>query len=144
MKNVSCLLFIAFFWIELFCCSGINNSQRENQKGRPMLVITRDDVNKEFSLREGETFQIILRENPTTGYMWNVHQADPLHLKLESENYSAPEEDSLAVGKGGKKTLTFKVLKAGTVELILWLRRPWEDPSKFSDSFRVRLRISSP
>jgi inhibitor of cysteine peptidase len=109
-----------------------------------MLVITRDDVNKEISLRVGETFQIILAENPTTGYIWVVHQADPLYLKLESEKYSAPKEDSLVVGKGGEKTLTFKALKAGTVELILSLRRSWEDPSKFSDSFRVRLKISNP
>ena len=115
------------------------NIKREKDR----KVITHKENGREFKITVGETFQVSLPENPTTGYQWKVYKSGAPFVDLEKEEYVEPGED-LAMpiaGRGGTKFLAFKAAKPGETELALRLRRSWEDESKFADFFSVKLKI---
>ena len=121
--------------------------ERENMKAeKGQKIITHKDNGREFKITVGETFQVSLSENPTTGYQWKVYKSGAPFVALKKEEFIEPKEDlpRPRVGRGGTKILTFKVAKVGETELILRLRRSWEDESKFVDSFLVKLKIVEP
>jgi len=73
----------------------------------------------------GDTFSVVLAENPSSGFRWMIAQApDEAIAVLESEDYvpSTP----MAIGSGGRKTLTFRATGRGQATLILEHRRPWD------------------
>lgn len=121
--------------------------ESENMKAeKGQKIITHKDNGRGFKITVGEKFQVSLAENPTTGYQWKVYKSGAPFVELEKEEYVEPEEDSAKprVGRGGTKILTFKAANMGKTELILRLRRSWEDESKFVDSFSVKLKIVEP
>lgn len=109
-------------------------------------VITHKNNGREFKISVGETFQVSLPENPTTGYEWKVRKSGSPFIGLEKEEFVEPKEDlpRPKVGRAGTKILTFKAAKVGKTELALRLRRSWEDERKFVDSFSVKLKIVEP
>jgi inhibitor of cysteine peptidase len=106
-------------------------------------VITQKENGREVELMAGETFQVSLPENPTTGYRWTVYGSSATLVGLEKEEYDAPGEDPARpmLGRGGTRVLTFKAAEPGAVELVLRLRRSWEKESEFAASFSVKLKI---
>ena len=112
------------------------------KKDQKMEIFTQQHDGKEFKMRRGETFQVILSENPTTGHLWTIYKSGTPHISLVSKSFSSPEEEPPIVGGGGTRIFTFKATKVGLAELILRLRRPWDEEGKFSDSFRIKLKIS--
>lgn len=72
-------------------------------------------------------FTISLDENPTTGYKWEpVFDKDIFELVC---NKYAPF-CKRRVGSGGKRDLTFKLLKSGTYTLKVEYKKPKEKPIK--------------
>ncbi|TET70367.1 MAG: hypothetical protein E3J56_08095 [Candidatus Aminicenantes bacterium] len=106
-----------------------------------MEIFTQKHNGKEFKIHIGETFQVILPENPTTGYIWTVYKPGTPNISLVSKSFSSPQEEPPAVGRGGTRIFTFRASEVGLAELHLRLRRPWEEESKFSDSFHIKLKI---
>jgi len=112
------------------------------KRDHKMEIFTRQYDGKEFKIQVGETFQVILPENPTTGHLWTVYKSGTPHISLVSKSFSSPQEEPPIEGRGGTRIFTFKASEVGLAELILRLRRPWEEEGKFSDSFRIKLKIS--
>ena len=112
------------------------------KRDHKMEIFTRQYDGKEFNIQVGLTFQVILPENPTTGHLWTVYKSGTPHISLVSKSFSSPQEEPPIEGRGGTRIFTFKAAKIGLAELILRLRRPWEEEGKFSDSFRIKLKIS--
>jgi len=80
----------------------------------------------------GESFNISLESNPTTGYMWEP-EFDTEFLKLVDRKYVA---DSTLIGFPGVETLVFEALKAGESEIKLVYKRSWEN-GYISDQSRL-------
>ena len=79
-----------------------------------------------LELRAGQTFDLRLPSNPTTGFRWLLRDAAPQVLQsLGPEVYSNPEDAGL-VGSAGISTWRFQVAKAGEGQLALTYERPWE------------------
>ena len=78
----------------------------------------------------GETFQISLNSNPSTGFRW---QLDTVAVKLgipegkEGGDFQAPPNRD--IGSGGKQLFTFEAKTAGKEELVFHYKRPWESNS---------------
>ena len=113
-------------------------------KDRDILRLTEADAGREVAVEAGESFEVVLNETPTSGYLWVVHKIDPEYARLESEAYAEPGSDERRVGGGREKVFTFKALKAGRTALELWLRRSWEEPEEHDKSFEVTIRIEKP
>lgn len=76
----------------------------------------------------GQTINITLDSNITTGYKWNlVTEPDVQVLKLLSSDYVAPGVGNPPlVGAGGKEVWKFQTTGRGTTSLKLAYFRPFE------------------
>ncbi|HJO92099.1 MAG TPA: protease inhibitor I42 family protein [Victivallales bacterium] len=82
-----------------------------------------DDSDKTFKGKTGETFTILLKSNPTTGYDWHVGEYDKKIIELVKSKYTP---NSKLIGAGGSKLYTFKILATGKANLKFDYKRAWE------------------
>lgn len=77
-----------------------------------------------INAKVGDTIQVVLEGNPTTGYNWYPADLDATILSSVGE----PEfkAESNLIGAGGMVTNTFKAEGPGTVTLTLNYWRVWE------------------
>lgn len=80
--------------------------------------------NPDFRVNSGESFEIKLKGNPTTGYLWALARL-PEHFYLLSESY-VPDQPML-MGSGGTYHFTFLAMKPKTEgDFLFYMLRPWE------------------
>jgi len=103
-------------------------------------VIDLDAANNGASLETttGQTINITLDSNITTGYKWNlVTEPDAKVLKLLSSQYVEPgASNPPVVGAGGKEIWKFQTTGRGTASLKLAYFRPF-DPGQVAKEFSV-------
>jgi inhibitor of cysteine peptidase len=73
----------------------------------------------------GQTFRIVLRSNPTTGYSW-MADFDQTVLEKVTDTFVAPRPVRDIVGASGHQVFTFRAKTTGTTTLTLTYARPWE------------------
>jgi len=102
-------------------------SSAEAAKGTLKLGVK--DDGKTFAVKVGDTFQVVIPGNPTTGYAWAVALADSdsaLVQQVGEPQYAADSTDGSLVGSGGVYTFTFKAIAKGQALLKLDYARAWE------------------
>ena len=92
--------------------------------GMPLLKLDDDNNNQIVELQVGQKADLVLDENPTTGYRWEIASMDKAVLKQAEEPEFKP--DSEAIGAGGEKTFHFKAVAPGRTTLKLIYHRSWE------------------
>ena len=102
------------------------------------VVVTKADADKTVTASPGQTLEVVLDANPSTGYTWTVATA-PEFLKSEGEPTFASEAASGVVGAGGKQTLKFSVTATGKGSLSLNYVRPWETGVAPAETFKVEV-----
>ena len=112
------------------------------QEKEVMITLTKENDGGEYQFRPGQIFQVVLPENPTTGYRWTVAEPAPSNITLIRQEYTAKHHDPLIVGAGGVRTMTFQAGSEGSTHLVLLLRRAWEAEGEHVDSFNLSLHIA--
>ncbi len=112
-----------------------NDNERDSK-----LLLTEDDNGKSFQVPLGNTIQIRLNSNRTTGFSWNDATQSKKLQRIGEINYQA--EGSLP-GSGGVATATFTTAKVGKGKIILEYKRVFEEkpPAK---TFSVKIDITQP
>lgn len=106
MKKIYVLLSVA---ILSFACLTLNPNTE--------TTITTDSA-QPIEVQAGETFNIIIDSNPTTGYHWElVGELDADVLQFVSHDYKADEP--VLTGSGGADVWTFTAVSAGQVQITL-------------------------
>ena len=77
-------------------------------------------------MKVGETYKLLLSENPTTGYTWQLNDGLNSDLISLEGNYKSDAQAPGMVGVGGVKEITIKALKSGTGKFQAQNSRPWE------------------
>jgi inhibitor of cysteine peptidase len=90
------------------------------------IKLTAADAGSTVNMRVGETLEISLEGNPTTGYTWEL-SPDQQDL-LVQDGQTQFKADTTLLGSGGLVTLQFKPLGQGTAELKLIYHRTFEPP----------------
>lgn len=93
----------------------------------PLLIIfgcSNDRLPQEVTAEE-KWLEIVLKENPTTGYSWTMDDFDTTVLQLEKDEYSASPTEG-TVGSGGTHLYRFTGQKEGNVTLTFRYYRNWE------------------
>jgi len=108
---------------------------------RPVVLDANDD-GRTVKIGANETIEVILKGNPTTGYVWTVVLPPDAAAILEQVGEPEYVADSDALGAGGTYTFTFRGLAAGEVELKLEYARPSETEPPL-DTFSVTVRVES-
>ena len=77
-------------------------------------------------MKVGETYKLLLSENPTTGYTWQLNDGLNSDLISLESSYKTDAHAPGMVGVGGVKEITIKALKSGTGKFQAQNSRSWE------------------
>jgi inhibitor of cysteine peptidase len=107
------------------------------------MVQVDDSFNgSQVELHVGETLEINLSENASSGFQWLIPREAVRKLeKILHERGSAAEGADSPPGKPGVRHFYFEALGPGTVELELHYRRPWETAKPPARKFKLRIRV---
>lgn len=86
-------------------------------------VYTNDDSGRDVSESVGNRFGIVLPENPTTGYSWNMTFSPGLVLVRDDFIPSHASEN--IAGRGGIRSFIFEARETGDQLVHAEYRRPW-------------------
>lgn len=90
-----------------------------------------------ISIGVGDTIQISLKGNPTTGYDWTGDVKSP--LKLIKRDFKA---DTHMTGSGGTATFTVKAVKTGKSKMVFAYKRSWEKVAPLQ-TFELNINVAS-
>ena len=107
MKKIYLLLAVAFLSVG---CQTLN--QGADSEGGLNLT----DPSQPIEVQAGESFEIVIASNPSTGYHWEI-VGDLTSVEFVSLDYKADEP--VLAGSGGVDVWTFKALSAGKTQIIL-------------------------
>lgn len=107
-----------------------------------MLVIDQAQNNRAVKVAPGQSFQVQLPENPTTGFRWRSQSTIPSPLRVVEDVF---EPSASGVGAGGARHWTFVADTIATIGLQFELRRGGQqEPAKtFSVTVEVTLGKAS-
>jgi len=106
-------------WVEVICDDFYENNH-----------FTSDQM---LEVQAGETFEVKLCSNPTTGFQWSEEAqiSDTAIAIQESHEFIGPESDPPPPpGTPGQEIWTFKALKQGSSTIFFEYSRPWEGGEK--------------
>jgi predicted secreted protein len=89
----------------------------------------------------GEVFEIRLRENPMTGFRWNLVTDGAPGCALIHDNFMP---GSTVPGQGGVHSWRFRGLHAGGCVIELHHGRPWERGESAGRPFILHVRVKQP
>jgi inhibitor of cysteine peptidase len=104
-------------------------------------TITKQDNGKEFSVNVGDSIQIELEENGTTGYVWQIDNLDKKYFELVLEDTRNTTRDNKIVGTPVIGIWQIKTLRKGSASIKMNYFRSWEGKESTIDHFAVDLRI---
>jgi inhibitor of cysteine peptidase len=102
------------------------------------ISLDEGDDGSRITLEAGQTVDIRLEGNPTTGFTWEVAEVDDAILRQIGEIEFDPF--SGLIGSAGIQTLRFEAVGSGQMTLKLAYHRPWEtEPSL--DTFNIHVTV---
>jgi inhibitor of cysteine peptidase len=97
---------------------------------------------REVTLHTGESLEVRLSENPTTGHRWNepeeFRSGWTSVLKQVDDTFDSPGP---VPGKPGTRILRFEAIQAGNADLVLHNRRSWDKDAEPARIFRLRVQV---
>ncbi|HXU40097.1 MAG TPA: protease inhibitor I42 family protein [Blastocatellia bacterium] len=106
-----------------------------------MKQITEDSNGTEIHLTAGETFEVRLEENRSTGFKWVIES--PSEGANEACSLAGDSfEKGKAVGEPGNHHWEFRADHAGSCTITLSYQRPWESGQSTPRSFKLNVRVS--
>ena len=98
------------------------------------------DNGRAIKMKPGDTLEIVLDANPTTGYQWKALPWDTEVIEqIDKPVYKSKSE---AIGSGGKLTFYFKALSTGQTPLKFIYFRDFERDVPPIKSFKVTIVVS--
>jgi inhibitor of cysteine peptidase len=130
--------------VKLICVAALFGLLIPCVHAQKQKMIQVDDAfnGREVTLHVGQTLEVSLSENASTGYRWTI----PPELKSKLEPVLREREGSVDApegppGKPGVRHLYFEAAAAGTVGLELHYRRSWETNTPPARTFKLRVVV---
>jgi inhibitor of cysteine peptidase len=103
----------------------------------PMEVYNESADGSTITVPVNGTFAVVLAENPTTGYSWNVMVTSG--LEITNDSYLAPE--SGLVGAGGSHEWDIKAIASGQQEFSGIYMQPWMNVTGNETTFILQVAV---
>lgn len=103
-----------------------------------MPQLDQSSHNTEVALKIGETLEIALPENPTTGYHWELRSGgEPACAPTDS----AFEAAGTKPGQGGIRRWRFEAVREGSGSIDLVNRRAWEKDKAPAQAHHLTVKV---
>jgi predicted secreted protein len=102
-------------------------------------VVTDDDKGSTVQVKAGDTLEVRLKSNPSTGYTWSVHPKSSVLLRLDSETQAQstdPNPDRPVL-----QVFHFAVKRAGDGILLMRYARARQKPFLGEEQFTLHVVI---
>lgn len=106
-------------------------------------VITEADNGTNISLENGSIFFLKLKENPTTGYSWELNLSQGLS-NISGQYYPAKQPEGVEhplVGAGGVHLWEIKVVADGSQQVKGIYKRPWDSETGTEEKFTLNVEV---
>ncbi|WP_257231737.1 protease inhibitor I42 family protein [Acinetobacter sp. YH12023] len=118
------------------------NSMSSTVDGKTHVFTEQQSCPTLLEMDRGQTLEVLLNENPSTGYVWALAE-QPKLFKVEEVFQSAQQQTAAdatpVLGAGGQKTYRFTATIAGEEFLHLKHARAWEKNAMAEWTCRVRV-----
>lgn len=106
-------------------------------------VVTDSDKGGVIHLKAGERFEVRLKSNPTTGFMWYVEKESTPVVKLTHQSQAdvGDESDDKHFGRPVYQVFKFEARRFGDGVLLLHYVRSWEKPTPEDEQFRIHVYV---
>lgn len=123
----------------------IDNVPQEASGSMPprQQVITEADNGTSINLENGSTFFLRLKENPTTGYSWELNLSQGLN-NISGEYYPPEQPEGIEqplVGAGGVRLWEIKAVSEGSQQVTGIYKRPWEKVTGEEENFTLNIEV---
>jgi inhibitor of cysteine peptidase len=105
-------------------------------------VVTENDSGKTINLKNKENFTLNLKENPTTGYSWQLNLSKG--LSILSDEYTQdkfPDEKGAPEGRGGIHSWVIQATTPGTQQVNGIYKRSWENTTGTEQNFTLTVEV---
>jgi len=106
-------------------------------------VITENSNGKTIQVKQGDSFCLRLKENPSTGYSWQLILSKG--LSLLSTTYYPPDSSKnsqrLIVGAAGLHSWNIKAIARGSQQVKGTYRRSWEKETGREQTFILNVKV---
>jgi putative hemolysin/predicted secreted protein len=107
--------------------------------GKKMVTFTEADNGKTSDIAQTTRFAVQLKENPTTGYMWNATVSPG--LEIQSSDYQQDKAAEGMVGVGGTRTWVLVAKDLGAQKFSATYGRSWEPVTGNETAFAVTINV---
>jgi inhibitor of cysteine peptidase len=94
--------------------------------GKGVVRVTKADFGKTINLGPRDKLEVVLTENPSTGYSWRCTWDPVGSLRVVRSDYVTPATSPGIVGAPGQRRIVLKPCSAGATVLTLQYGRWWE------------------
>jgi inhibitor of cysteine peptidase len=101
--------------------------------------ITESDNGKTLNLKNGETFNLKLYDNPSTGYSWQLNVSKGLCIL--SDNYIQYPEPPGYVGGGGTHLWIIKAVTQGSQQVKGIYKQSWMETTGTEENFTLHVEV---
>lgn len=106
------------------------------QNARAATVLTEADAKAPIAVRVGETVDLRLSENPSTGYVWSLAFDPPDAAAVTGSQWTA---NGGAIGAPGLRDLSIVIRQAGKLAIRAKNGRSWEGEASVTQRLEFRL-----
>ncbi len=117
--------------------------EASNTSSLKQQVITEADNGTSISLENGSTFYLKLKENPTTGYSWELNLSQGLN-NISGEYYPPEQPEGIKeplVGAGGVHLWEIKAVSKGNQQVTGMYKRSWEKLTGEEEKFILNVKV---
>jgi len=115
--------------------------KEKDKKGKTVPVTVKDrDKEGKVNLARGDTLEVRLPSNRTTGFSWQVAKIEKDRLKSQGKPvYEVPKKP--LPGAGGVEVFRFTAEAVGKTELELIYKRPFEKDKPPAKTYKLTVEI---
>lgn len=116
-----------------------NNTTQVNETVETGQIVTEADNGTSISLKNGENFTLQLRENPSTGYAWQLNVSEG--LTILSDGYTQDEAPEGKVGVPGTRSWIIEAVDQGSQQVNGIYKQSWMNTTGTEKNFTFTVEV---
>jgi inhibitor of cysteine peptidase len=103
------------------------------------LSLTQANNGQSYEVGVDDALVIRLEANPTTGYVWAIHETDEQILAFQTSQFIQPAD--MRLGAPTIQEIRFKAISAGAAPIRLKYWREWLGDASVSQRYEVTITV---